>query len=152
MEIEVGLATIQDKVGWESLYREYAEFYKVPMDKGMLDSVWSWIHNENEEFYCLVARDKTQKPVGFMHFRSMLSPLRGTKVGFLDDLNITPECRGSGVVEKLFKALDSHAIESKWPFVRWITANDNLRAQAVYNKLSERTKWVTYQFNAGKLV
>ena len=35
--------------------------------------------------------------------------------------------------------------EQGWPFIRWITAEDNDRARAVYDKLSEKTHWVTYQ-------
>jgi predicted GNAT superfamily acetyltransferase len=87
-----------------------------------------------------------------MHFRAMLSPLRGAKIGFLDDLFVASDNRGSGTVERLFEELDSTAQQQGWPFVRWITADDNVRAQAVYNKLSDRTAWVTYQLNAGKLV
>jgi len=28
--------------------------------------------------------------------------------------------------------------------VRWITADDNYRAQALYDKVATRTHWVTY--------
>jgi hypothetical protein len=28
--------------------------------------------------------------------------------------------------------------------IRWITADDNYRARAVYDRLGERTKWLTY--------
>ena len=137
-----------DKLGWQNLYRQYADFYAVPMSDDILNNVWSWIQNEDEEFYCLVARDASGEPVGFMHYRAMLSPLRGTKVGFLDDLFVAPVHRGSGVVDKLFDALKFQAEAHGWPFVRWITAEDNLRARAVYERVSERTAWVTYQLNA----
>ena len=30
---------------------------------------------------------------------------------------------------------------------RWITAEDNYRARAVYNRLAQRTSWVTYQID-----
>jgi ribosomal protein S18 acetylase RimI-like enzyme len=152
MSIEVSKAKMKDKEGWEHLYQQYAEFYKMPMERHTLDTVWGWILNDEEEFYCIVARDWNQKPIGFMHFRAMLSPLRGAKIGFLDDLFVASDNRGSGTVERLFEELDSTAQQQGWPFVRWITADDNVRAQAVYNKLSDRTAWVTYQLNAGKLV
>ncbi|MCG8669043.1 MAG: GNAT family N-acetyltransferase [Pseudomonadales bacterium] len=149
MGIYVSDVTLKDKSGWEDLYQEYAEFYEMPMDQQILDTVWGWIQSEKDEFYCIIARDKNQTPIGFMHYRSMFSPLRGTKVGYLDDLFLSPAYRGTGTVEKLFEALDVRAQQNDWPFVRWITADDNCRAQAVYNKLSERTKWVTYQKSTG---
>lgn len=150
MEIEVRKIQQQDRAAWEELYHQYAEFYQVPMDQGILDAVWSWIHDKSEQFYCLVAVANGDQVIGFMHFRAMRSPLRGTNVGFLDDLYIVPRWRGVGVVDSLFKALDEAAQTFNWPFVRWITADDNLRAQAVYSRLSEKTKWITYQLNTAK--
>ena len=82
-----------------------------------------------------------------MHCRQMPSPLRGALVGFLDDLFVAPSARGQGVVESLYAALDALAREQGWPFIRWITAEDNYRARSVYEKLSDRTHWVTYQMN-----
>ncbi|APR66768.1 GNAT family N-acetyltransferase [Thalassolituus oleivorans] len=152
MNIEVSQVEESDKEVRETLYREYADFYKMPVEKSTLDTVWKWIQSDGEEFFCIVARDQNKEPVGFMHYRSMPSPLRGCKVGFLDDLYVAPDSRGTGVVEALFKALDIKAQEQGWPFVRWLTADDNVRAQAVYRKLSDRTKWVTYQLNAGTVV
>jgi len=83
--------------------------------------------------------------IGFMHFREMPSPLRGSLVGFLDDLYIHPKHRGSGAVQVLFKELKSIATQNGWPYVRWITATDNRRARAVYDKISGTIDFVTYQ-------
>lgn len=35
-------------------------------------------------------------------------------------------------------SVDGHSV------VRWITAEDNLQAQALYDKVANRTHWVTY--------
>ena len=32
---------LEDKENWEKLYRGYAEFYKVEMNKKILNTVWS---------------------------------------------------------------------------------------------------------------
>jgi len=80
-----------------------------------------------------------------MHCREMPSPLRGARVGFLDDLFVAPDARGQGVVEALYDALRELGRAQGWPFIRWITAEDNARARAVYDKLSAKTHWVTYQ-------
>jgi len=75
----------------------------------------------------------------------MPSPLRGKTVGFLDDLFVDPAARGNGVVDALFEALNREADARGWPFVRWITADDNYRGRSVYDKLAKKTQWNTYQ-------
>lgn len=138
----------EDKPDWEKLYYGYAEFYQVPMDQNILDSVWGWIHDNEKPFHALVARHSESGLVGLMHFREMPSPLRGKHVGFLDDLFVSPECRGAGAVDALFSQLNKECQARGWPLIRWITADDNYRARAVYDKLADKTHWVTYQLNS----
>lgn len=145
MKTVVSELSLNDREGWESLYYEYAEFYKVPMDQTILDTVWSWIFDVNNKFYALVAKDESGNYLGFMHYRAMPSPLRGKLVGFLDDLYVKTEARGDGVVDALYKELNYFASTNDWPFVRWITADNNYRGRSVYDKLSDKTQWVTYQ-------
>jgi L-amino acid N-acyltransferase YncA len=145
MKTVVSELSLNDREGWESLYYEYAEFYKVPMDQTILDTVWSWIFDVNNKFYALVAKDESGNYLGFMHYRAMPSPLRGKLVGFLDDLYVKTEARGDGVVDALYKELNYFASKNDWPFVRWITADNNYRGRSVYDKLSDKTQWVTYQ-------
>ena len=85
------------------------------------------------------------KLIGFMHYREMPSPLRGSLVGFLDDLYVHPAHRGTGAVQLLFKELKGVARQNGWPYVRWITATDNHRARSVYDKISDTIDFVTYQ-------
>ena len=32
---------------WSNLYKAYAEFYKVPMNNEILDTLWGWIQDKN---------------------------------------------------------------------------------------------------------
>lgn len=139
----------EDRQQWEELYKGYAEFYGMPMSQETLDQVWKWIFSDDQQFYCLVACNAENQLIGLMHYRAMQSPLRGGWVGFLDDLFVSPDARGSGAVDALFLALEQSAAEHGWHFVRWITAEDNYRGQAVYDKVADRTRWVTYQMSAG---
>jgi len=130
------------------LYKGYAEFYKMPMNDDILDKVWSWIFDKEIKFYAIGIKSSEGELIGFMHFREMPSPLRGSLVGFLDDLYIHPDFRGSGAVQLLFKELKSIANENNWPYVRWITGSDNYRARKVYDKLSGVIDFVTYQMQS----
>ena len=137
-----------DRGMWNELYHGYAEFYKMPMNDDILEKVWSWIFNKEIKFYAIGIKSSKGELIGFMHFREMPSPLRGSLVGFLDDLYIHPDFRGSGAVQLLFKELKSIAKENNWPYVRWITASDNHRARKVYDKLSGVIDFVTYQMQS----
>ena len=37
----------KDKENWTKLYNDYANFYKVPMNTGILEIFGSWIHDDN---------------------------------------------------------------------------------------------------------
>ena len=145
MSVSVCPLMDDDRGQWEALYHGYAGFYQVPMNDQILDTVWGWIHDDDNAFFGLIAKDENGKALGLMHCRQMASPLRGALVGFLDDLFVTPEARGQGVVEELYAALKQLGKQQGWPFIRWITAENNYRGRAVYDKLSDKTHWVTYQ-------
>ena len=69
--------------------------------------------------------------------------------GYLDDLFVLPGLRGTGVVGAIFRELDTLAARRGWPVIRWTTADDNLRAQRVYDRHATRTSWVTYDMEVG---
>jgi len=94
------------------LYIVDKQFYQVPMTSEILDTVWNWIFEEYYGFYALVAKNVNNRPIGLMHFREMPSPLRGKKVGFLDDLFVLPESRGTGVVDEMFKKLSKESAKN----------------------------------------
>ncbi len=144
--ISIAPPTPADRPDWERLYRAYAEFYQVPMSAEILDNNWTWIHDPSMAFYALIAKHNGHS-VGLMHYRAMPSPLRGRMVGFLDDLFVDPDARGEGVVQALFDALKAQAQQQGWPAVRWITAENNYRARSVYDRVANKTQWLTYQLD-----
>lgn len=147
MQISVSVLQEKDKNQWQAIYQGYADFYQVTMNKQILEKVCSWIFDESMPFFCLVAKNENDEMLGLMHCREMPSPLRGTMVGFLDDLFVLAEYRGSGCVQKLYQALNDLGKQRGWPLIRWITAEDNYRARALYDKISEKTQWQTYQMS-----
>lgn len=143
----VDTPTASDRSAWETLYRGYAQFYNMPMTDETLETVWGWIGDDAMPFWCRLVRNPKGTPVGLMHFRAMPSPLRGRLTGFLDDLFVDPTARGSGAVDALFDDLSAQARQHGWSSVRWITADDNYRARSVYDRLSHKTRWNTYQLD-----
>jgi len=135
---------LKDKKDWEKLYRGYADFYKVEMNDEILATVWKWLFDQKHEVSGLVYEEKS-KVVALAHYRKMPSPLRGKYIGFLDDLFVDPEHRGKKIGEKILNELKNISQKNRWGLIRWITRNDNVRAKSLYDKVSEKTTWDTYE-------
>ena len=110
----------------------------------MRAQVWGWIFDPAHETEALVAEDAGGRLLGLAHFRAFARPLSASTGGFLDDLFVAPAARGQAVADALIGALAEEGRARGWTVIRWITAEDNYRARAVYDRMAERTKWLTY--------
>ena len=135
---------LKDKDQWEKLYKGYADFYKVEMNDKILQTIWSWLHDKSHDVEGLVY-EVEDKIIGLAHYRRMPSPLRGQYIGFLDDLFVDPKYRGQKIGEKLINQMKEISISRGWNLVRWITRNNNTRAKSLYDRVSEKTTWDTYE-------
>ena len=86
----------KDKENWVKLYNGYADFYKVQMNSLILDTLWSWIHDDHHivNGICYELDDKI---VGIAHYRTMPRPIKGKYIGFLDDLFVEVDFRGQKI-------------------------------------------------------
>ena len=134
----------KDKENWAKLYNGYAAFCKVPMNKVILDTLWSWIHDENHivNGICFELEDKI---VGIAHYRSMPRPIKGQYIGFLDDLFIGPNFRGQKIAQKLINHLKSLSKANNWQGIRWITHSSNENAKKLYDKIANNTGFELYE-------
>ena len=135
---------LDDKNQWETLYRGYADFYKVEMNDKILNTVWEWIH-DNKHDVCGLVYEQESKIIGIAHYRKMPSPLKGKYIGFLDDLFVEPNHRKKGVGGKIIREIKEISKRNNWNLVRWITRDDNIKAKSLYKKLSKKTNWEVYE-------
>ena len=133
-----------DEARWRELYGGYAHFYGVEQSAEQADIVWSWLQDPHHELGCLLVEDERGRVVGLAHHRPFARPLAASTGCHLDDLFIEPAARGRGAVDALLGELRAMARTHGWSVVRWITAEDNHRGQAVYDRYADRTTWVTY--------
>tara|TARA_Y100000287_G_C13963361_1_gene229811 strand:- start:2 stop:433 length:432 start_codon:yes stop_codon:yes gene_type:complete len=135
---------LDDKKQWETLYKGYADFYKVEMNDKILNTVWEWIHDNNHDV-CGLVYEQDNKIIGIAHYRKMPSPLRGKYIGFLDDLFVEPNQRKKGVGEKIIREIKVISKRNNWNLVRWITRDDNIKAKSLYKRFSKKTNWEVYE-------
>lgn len=134
---------------WERLFAGYAAFYKLEQTPEMRARVWGWLRDPAHEVEGLVAEAPDGRAVGLAHFRAFARPSRAETGGFLDDLFVDPAFRGGRVADALIGRLSEIGRERGWGVVRWITADDNYRARGVYDRLAQRTMWITYDVKLG---
>lgn len=144
MPIKIRAVAEGDRAEWEKLYQGYAEFYKTEQSADMRARVWEWLFDPGHEVEGLVAEDADGGLVGLAHYRAFARPLAAATGGFLDDLFVDPAARGSGAAAALIEAIKAEAGKRGWTVIRWITAEDNYRARGLYDRIAEKTRWVTY--------
>ncbi|MFA9231010.1 MAG: N-acetyltransferase family protein [Microgenomates group bacterium] len=135
--------TAADFDQWAALYAGYAAFYQVDQTDAMRRAVWAWLQDPDHTTSGLVA-ELEGRLIGLAHYRPFARPLSASTGVFLDDLFVEPTARGTGAAAALIAQIKAEARAKGWSVVRWITADDNYRARALYDKVALRTKWVTY--------
>jgi GNAT superfamily N-acetyltransferase len=145
---------LDEFVPWSNLFRGYCDFYDVASSDEQLRQVWEWIHQDRCVDALVAvevneAGDEVGTLRGLAHVREFCRTLRGTKGGYLDDLFVDPDMRGTGVVDALFRGINDLAAERGWGVIRWITADDNYRARSFYDRVAQRTPWITYEMFPG---
>ena len=135
---------LKDKENWSKLYNGYADFYKVPMNKVILDTLWGWIQDVTHDVNG-ICFELEGNIVGIAHYRTMPRPIKGQYIGFLDDLFVEPEFRVQKIAQKLINHLKSLSKANNWDGIRWITHSSNENAKKLYDKIANNTGFELYE-------
>jgi GNAT superfamily N-acetyltransferase len=145
--MEIGPATESDLEVVLPLMRAYCDFYEVaPPDGGLEAMARALIAAVDEDGMLLVARGEDGAAVGFATVGWKWASTRGARIAVMEDLFVTPEARGQGAADALIEACADRARELGAPVLTWVTAPDNHRAQAVYNRVGAIPgTWLEYE-------
>jgi GNAT superfamily N-acetyltransferase len=132
------------------LLRAYCDFYESnPPDEGLREMARALIGNPSEGAL-FIARDADGAAVGVATMDWKWSSTRGSRVGYLEDLFVSPDARGGGVAEALIGACAERCRERGAPVLMWQTATDNDRARAVYDRVGAVPEtWIEYELELG---
>lgn len=132
-----------DRDAWEALWRAYLTFYETSVSADVYDWTWAQILGEKDAMHARLAL-VGNTPVGLVHFlyhRTFWGPDQRC---YLNDLFTTPDARGRGVAQGLIEAVYDHARAAGSTQVYWLTAEDNLRARALYDRVAKKTPFIKY--------
>ena len=132
------------------LMRAYCDFYGVgPSDGDLLAMSRALIADPEREGTQLIARAGGGQPVGFATIFWTWSTLSGSRIGVMNDLFVAESARGSGVAEELIAACAAQCRERGATSLDWTTANDNHRAQRLYERIGAKRdeRWLDYSLD-----
>jgi GNAT superfamily N-acetyltransferase len=136
------------------LMRAYCEFYDVaPTDDALLAMSRALIADPEREGIQLVARDGDGAAVGFATVFWTWQTLSAARAAVMNDLFVARHARGTRIADALIAACGEHARAHGAPSLTWQTAKDNLRAQAVYDRVGgRRSEWLDYDLPLGRTI
>ena len=128
------------------LVRAYCDFYEVsPSDEDLIEVSRALIADPEREGLQLIAREAGGDAVGFATIYWSWSTSDAARIGVMNDLFVIERARGRGIAEALIEACRDESGCRGARRLSWQTAPDNLRAQAVYDRVgATREQWVDY--------
>ncbi len=129
------------------LMRAYCDFYKVdPSDDALLALSRALIGDPELEGVQFLARDGEGRAAGFATLFWSWDTTEASRIGTMNDLYVAPVARGGGLAERLIGECLSRCAARGASRLQWLTAPDNLRAQAVYDRVGGvRAPWQIYE-------
>jgi len=129
------------------LMRGYCDFYEVsPSDDALLAMSRALIEDPRREGLQLIARNDAGEAVGFATVFWTWSTSSAARIGVMNDLFVAAEARGHGTADELIAACARLVRDRGGRSLDWQTAKDNLRAQAVYDRVGGKRdeRWLSY--------
>jgi len=134
-----------ERRAWEKLFREYVfDFYKMSVTDKAVDATWKRLF-EGKDILGLVACDEKGAPVGFVHYRPQATCWDDRTICYMEDLFVSPECRGKHVGRKLIEAVYAEARERGWSKVFWETQEFNHLGRILYDEVARKSDFIVYE-------
>ena len=133
--------------------RGYCDFYEVsPSDGDLLALARALLADPELEGTQLLARDPGGHAVGFATIFWTWSTLSAARIGVMNDLFVAESARGSGAAEALIGACAERCRQRGAVSLGWQTAKDNVRAQAVYDRVggAREEEWLDYSLDTSR--
>jgi GNAT superfamily N-acetyltransferase len=129
-----------------ALMRSYCDFYETaPADEALLDLSRALLAEPDTQGVQLIARDERSLAAGFATLLWSWDTTEGARIAIMHDLFVASPARGGGVAEQLIGACVERCRQRGAVRVDWQTGPENLRAQAVYERVGGvREPWLPY--------
>lgn len=145
MTLHIRPLTQEDKPEWTRLWRGYLTFYKTSLPAEIYDTSFARLTGDEACDYNGLIAELDGKPVGLTHYLFHRHGWKIENVCYLQDLWADPHVRGKGVGRALIEAVYARAKIAGSPSVYWLTAQDNVQARQLYDRVAQKTPFIKYQ-------
>ena len=136
--------TAADRAGWDPLWQGYLTFYKASIASDISDITFARLTGGAEPMGGFVA-ERDGVLIGLVHWVIHRTTWNSRNICYLQDLFTTPEARGTGAGRALIEAVRQMA-QAKGCFrVYWQTHESNAQAQALYDKVADKSGFIVYR-------
>jgi GNAT superfamily N-acetyltransferase len=136
MGFAIAVAGETDLAQLLALMRAYCDFYETsPSDDALLAISRALLREPEREGFQLIARDDEGSAVGFATVFFTLETTVAARIAVMNDLFVTPAARGAGLADELIAHCARLARAAGARSLDWVTADENLRAQRVYDRV-----------------
>lgn len=129
---------------WLPLWAAYLAFYNQDLPPEITDLTFDRCRDASEPMGLLGAFED-DRLLGFATYLPHRSSWANAGYVYLEDLYVDPTVRNKGVARALISAIHDFAQKGGFERVYWLTDKGNLTAQALYNKIAEKTDFLLYK-------
>ncbi|MEI1279592.1 GNAT family N-acetyltransferase [Leptospira venezuelensis] len=130
------------------LIRKYQEFYKIESINDEKNRKFFSQFGEDNDLGCLFGYRKNNQIVGFATVYFSFASSIISKVAIMNDLFTLNEFRKQGIGESLIDHCAKYAKSRGAARLQWVTAPDNLNAQALYNRVgAKQSSWEFFTYS-----
>jgi GNAT superfamily N-acetyltransferase len=133
-----------DRTAWEPLWQSYLTFYKASISPEITAATFARLTGGAEPMGGFVA-ERDGRMLGFVHWVVHRTTWNVKDICYLQDLFTVEEARGTGAGRALIEAVRQMAQEKGCFRVYWQTHESNLQAQALYDKVAQKSGFIVYR-------
>ncbi|UFZ03631.1 GNAT family N-acetyltransferase [Bradyrhizobium ontarionense] len=138
----------EDYDHWMPLWDGYNAFYgrsgPTALPAEITAATWTRFFDADEPVHALVA-ERDGELLGLAHYLFHRATTSIVPLCYLNDLFTTEAARGKGVGRALIEAVYAQARTAGVARVYWQTHETNITAQALYDKVAERSGFIVYR-------
>ena len=132
------------------MWSQYCAFYDVSLDERVTASTWARIVAPSQAINGLIALGDDGQPLGICNYVCHPNTWSDQTICYLEDLYVAPEGRRAGIATAFIEHLTRIGKQENWARIYWITNDENVAAQTVYDRVAKRTGHIRYEIKLGQ--
>lgn len=143
--ISVRPLTSSDFDIWLPLWQGYLEFYEVQISDQVTQATFDRLVDQNISMFGALAISESGEAVGLVNWLMHPGTWSVNDSCYLEDLFVSAEFRGQGAGRALIEHVRQWAETQNAAKVYWLTAESNVAAQQLYDRVAKKTGFIQYQ-------